>query len=81
LVLRGVPDETLGIRKRHKRRRRAVPLVVGDDFNAVVLPVLMNNVIKKKSVSMRVYFSYNLRLFARKQRLKREREREREKKR
>mmetsp|Transcript_9535 Transcript_9535/g.27494 ORF Transcript_9535/g.27494 Transcript_9535/m.27494 type:complete len:90 (+) Transcript_9535:1827-2096(+) len=38
LVLRRVPDQPLRIRERDERRRRAVPLVVGDDFDAVMLP-------------------------------------------
>jgi len=38
LVFGGVADEALGVGERHVGRRRPVPLVIGDDLNAVVLP-------------------------------------------
>jgi len=38
LVLSRITDETLGISEADVRRRRSVPLVVGDDFNSVMLP-------------------------------------------
>ena len=38
LVLGGVTNETLGVGESNVRRRRSVALVVGNDFNAVMLP-------------------------------------------
>jgi hypothetical protein len=38
LVLRGISNETLSVRERHIRRRGSVTLVVGNNFDSVVLP-------------------------------------------
>ena len=38
LVLGGIADEPFGVGESHIRRRRSVALVVGDDFDTVVLP-------------------------------------------
>lgn len=38
LILGRITDETLGVSESDVRRRGSVPLVVGDDFNAVMLP-------------------------------------------
>ena len=38
LVLRGITDQTLGVREGHVRGCCSVTLVVGNDFDTVVLP-------------------------------------------
>jgi len=38
LVLGGIADQTLGVGEPNVRRRCSVSLVIGDDFNTVVLP-------------------------------------------
>ena len=38
LVLSSVPDQTLRVGERHIRRRRPVPLVIGDNLDSVMLP-------------------------------------------
>ena len=38
LILGGVADQTLSVREGYIRRRGAVTLVVGDDFDTVILP-------------------------------------------
>jgi hypothetical protein len=38
LILSGITDETLRVSKSDVRRRGSVTLIVGDDFNTVMLP-------------------------------------------
>ena len=38
LVLRGVTDETFGVREGDIRGGRPIALVVGDDLNTIILP-------------------------------------------